>query len=123
MVSFCLQDAIVSSVPQILVNGTNALWNSYITSNLYGIGSQQLFEIEIYDGNSHGFYLNCSLNDVCSIGCYHTMACTNMNLSCYGICFVECGYDGYDCPVLEYGNYTLGGMFCFFLRNLVHAQY
>ena len=97
---FCLEQAQITSVATIKVNGTGALTDAVIETNLDG----EDFILEVYDDNKNGsFSVTCSHNDTCYIGCWTESACTQMNLFCIGICFVDCSHD--NCPNVLQGQF------------------
>ena len=97
----------IEGVNRILVNGTDALKYSEITTNLTQnsrISKVYVFQMFIYGTNNISYDVYCSSGDICKIGCIDNTSCNVMNLYCYGTCFVNCSYGG--CPFLQSGNYT-----------------
>ena len=94
----------MTGVENMKVKGVDNLIYSTITSNLDG----STMIIEINATNSASFSVICSTNDTCKIKCYSDNACTNLNLYCDGICYIDCdALNGIDCPSVT-GNYYFG---------------
>ena len=100
---YCFQNGHIETVYNITVNGSNALVDSVMISQLSGAD----FILKIYGDNNESFSLTCTGSDDCYIGCYSENACTNMELYCTGDCFIDCGGNyNYNCPIVASGTYT-----------------
>ena len=99
-----MQDSRISNVDEISGYGRNALSGSTIISD----NSESLtvyINGENTDSDAH--YIYCNASSICNIDCQHSNACRNLNLKCFGSCYVNCDeINGNNCP--QSGNYTIG---------------
>ena len=69
------------------------------TNNTTNVSSTVKFYID--GANSNTYYVTCSSEDECFIHCLSNTSCTNMSLTCNGVCYLNCGdygdTNGYDC--------------------------
>lgn len=110
---YCLHGSVINGVNNVIVNGTNTMSTSNVTSFL-SFTDDKSFKMKIYGNNNESFNTICSSTDICYIGCYHNDACAGMILHCLGECFVDCdltvnstvNHDYIQCPIVANGNYS-----------------
>ena len=97
--------ATVSGFRNLHVNGSNSLGESVLTTQLtlYDDSVDSNVTLKIDGTNSNTYSVSCSSGDECFITCQSNTSCTNMILTCYGICYLNCG---------EYGDTTGRGNDC-----------
>ena len=93
----------------IFVYGDDCLTDTTIISGNNGI----TMKLSI-DDNSGAYDVYCEREDRCIIDCQSQTACTNMNLWCFGLCYVICGNSteiNSDCPIVLNGTIIRGDTF------------
>ena len=100
--------ATISGFRNLYVNGTNALDDSTLTTQLStnfndtSININCKVRLYIDGTNSNKYNVTCSNGDECFINCESSTGCTKMWLTCNGTCYVNCGdygdSTGNDCP-------------------------
>ena len=100
-----LHGAIISGFRELHVNHIDSLSTSVITTGLTindTSASNSKVKLFINGTNDNDYYITCSNGDECIINCLSITGCTNMNLTCNGICYLNCGdygdVTGNDCP-------------------------
>ena len=106
-----LQGGIVSGLRNLNVSGRDSLSGSVLTTKIIimdeyayntSIGSDSKVTLYIDGTNSETYNVTCSTGDECYIHCQSNTGCTNMILTCKGVCYLNCGNysvaNGNDCP-------------------------
>ena len=84
-------NARISGISRVIASGTDALANSIIVSQLGG----GTLRVAIKGLNSYSHEIYCNLTDLCKIDCQSQYGCQNVELVCFGTCFVDCNGDIY----------------------------
>ena len=89
----------------IQVSGGNVLNGERIISETnFDDNGTLLIYINWTENNQFDIY--CNKTDICKIKCEFSRSCINLNLYCYGDCFVDCDvFSDIKCPNKAYGSY------------------
>ena len=84
------QYANIKNVDNIEAWGKNSLRSATIMSNGGYNGSNALRVIINSNIQDDPYTIECSINDICFVNCKSNNSCINLNLECYGTCYVYC---------------------------------